>query len=273
MAPWPSNEGGRHVGVHLEVVPHARKLRRSGVQPLIVAAIVIAGLLTGCGEREPAPDDAVTLSTTRFNRTAYENAIGGGEVSVSARLLSPTNDGDGDVRVEVDRRPPDMTIRLAVSISRESGQVAFEVMEVSGKIYLRKQPADADSEWIFTDDNADGADALRLSALAEAFPVVGDIVGAVRADGWTEHGTEPCPSIGMCFVLTNPAYEFASLYVDAETYWPLHIRLARPGMRAAGEIAIDWMAAEPVEPPTNARAVDLGQFETELGPVLQTIGL
>ena len=57
-------------------------------------------------------------------------------------------------------------------------------------------------------------------------------------------------------MLTNPAFEFASLYVAADTYRPVHIRLARPGMRAAGEIEIDWMAADSVEPPANARPVD-----------------
>ncbi len=103
--------------------------------------------------------------------------------------------------------------------------------------------------------------------------MVGDIAGSVRADGWTVRGAEPCPSTGTCFVLTNPAFEFASLYVDADTYRPVHIRLARPGMRAAGEIEIDWMAAHPVDPPAYARPVDSREFRAALGPVLQAIGL
>ena len=74
-------------------------------------------------------------------------------------------------------------------------------------------------------------------------------------------------------MLTNPDFEFASLYVDADSYRPVHIRLARPGMSAPGEIEIDWMAAAPVESPANARPVDAGKFAAALGPVLQAIGL
>ncbi|MCY3894879.1 MAG: hypothetical protein OXG17_00245 [Chloroflexi bacterium] len=208
-----------------------------------------------------------------FDRSAYADAIAGDDLSVSARLASPTNDGDGDVQVEIDRRPSDVTIRLAVSVARESGQVAFEVMEVGDKTYFRQGPADADGVWISTDRNVPGADTPRVEALAGAFPVVGDIAGSVRTDGWTERGAEPCPSAGTCFVLTNSAFEFASLYVAADTYRPVHIRLARPGMRAPGEIEIDWMAADSVEPPANARPVDGGEFSAALGPVLGAIGL
>ena len=53
-------------------------------------------------------------------------------------------------------------------------------------------------------------------SLLAAFPMVGDIVGSVRAEGWTTHGAEPCPAAGDCFVLTSPAYEFASMYVDSK---------------------------------------------------------
>lgn len=250
------------------MAPHARRLRFLEPWLLLLGATLAAALLAACGESVPTPDDSA-----EFDRAAYDDAIAGGEVAVSARLTSPTNDGDGDVRVEVDRRPSDLTIRLAVSIARESGQVAFEVMEVGDRTYFRQGPADADGEWISTDRNAPGADTTRVAALAAAFPVVGDIAGSVRADGWTERGVEPCPSTGTCFVLTNPAYEFVSLYVDADTYRLVHIRLARPGMRAAGEIEIDWMTADPVEPPASARTVDAGEFAAALGPVLQAIGL
>jgi len=235
---------------------------------LLRVATLAAALLAACGESAPTPADSA-----EFDRSAYNDAIAGGELSASARLESPTNDGDGDVRVEVDRRPSDVTIRLAVSIARESGQVAFEVMEVGDWTYFRQGPADAEGEWISTDRNAPGADTPRVESLAGAFPVVGDIGGSVRADGWTERGTEPCPSTGSCFVLTNPALEFASLYVDADTYRPVHIRLARPGMRAAGEIEIDWMATDPVEPPASARPVHAGEFSANLGRVLEAIGL
>ncbi|MCY3958072.1 MAG: hypothetical protein OXG65_07235 [Chloroflexi bacterium] len=234
----------------------------------LLGSTLAVALLAACGETQPAPE-----GSAEFDRSAYEDAIAGGELSVSARLESPTNDGDGDVRVEVDRRPSDLTTRLAVSIARESGQVAFEVIEVGDRTYFRQGPADADGEWIATDRSAPGADTPRVEALARAFPVVGDIAGSVRADGWTERGAEPCPSTGSCFVLTNPAFEFASLYVDADSYRPVHIRLARPGMRAAGEIEIDWMATDSVEPPANARAVDAGEFAATLGPVMQAIGL
>jgi len=240
---------------------------------LLVGATVTAGLLAGCGESAATSDDSSELTTADFNHSAYADVLAGENLSVSARLTSPTNDGDGNVRVEVDRRPSEMTIRLAVSIARESGQIAFEVMEVGDRTYFRRGPADADEEWISTDLNAAGLDTPRVVSLAGAFPVVGDIAGSVRADGWTERGAEPCPESGTCFVLTNPELEFASLYVDAGTLRPVHIRLARPGMRAPGEIQIDWMAADPVDPPPEARSVDAEEFEAALGPVLEAIGL
>ena len=246
---------------------------RLGPRLLIVAITVAAGLLAGCGESTATIEDSAELTAAEFDRSAYEDAIAGDELAVSARLASPTNDGDGDVRVEVDRRPSDLTTRLAVSIARESGQVAFEVVEVGERIYFREGPADAAGEWISTERSATGADTPRVESLAAAFPVVGDIAGSVRADGWSERGAEPCPSTGTCFVLTNPEFEFASLYVDADSYRPVHIRLARPGMSAPGEIEIDWMAAAPVESPANARPVDAGKFAAALGPVLQAIGL
>ena len=238
-----------------------------------MGATVTAGLLAGCGESAATSDDSAELTTADFNRSAYAEVIAGGEFSVSARLTSPTNDGDGDVRVEVDRRPSDMTIRLTVSIARDAGQVAFEVMEVGDRTYFRQGPADAGGEWISTDRNATGADTPRVESLAGAFPVVGDIAGSVRAAGWTERGAEPCPESGTCFVLTNPELEFASLFVDADTLRPVHIRLARPGMRAPGEIEIDWMATDPIDPPPKARSVDAEEFEAALGPVLETLGL
>jgi len=250
------------------VTPRARRLQCFELWLLLLGATFAAALLAACAESAPAPGESA-----EFDRSAFANAIAGGELSVSARLTSPTNEGDGDVRVEVERRPSDMSIRLAVSIARESGQVAFEVMEVGDRTFFRQGPADADGEWISTVRNVTGADTPRLEVLAAAFPVVGDIVGSVRANGWTEGGAEPCPSTGTCFVLTNPAFEFASLYVDADTFRPVHIRLARPGMRAAGEIDIDWMAADPVDPPANARPVDSGEFSAALGPVLGAIGL
>jgi len=255
------------------VAPHSRRLWCLGPRLLIVAVTVAAGLLAGCGEGTATSEDSAELTAAVFDRSAYADAIAGRGLSVSAHLTSPTNDGDGDVRVEVDRRPSDVTIRLAVSIARESGQVAFEVMEVGDRTYFRQGPPDADGEWISTDRNAPGADTPRVESLAGAFPVVGDIAGSVRVDGWTERGVEPCPSTRTCFVLTNPAFEFASLYVDADTYRPVHIRLARPGMQAPGEIEIDWMAADSVEPPENAREVDAAEFAATLGPVLQALGL
>jgi len=250
------------------VIPHARQPRRFVVWFLLLGATLAAALVAGCGETPPTPEDSAT-----FDASAYEDAIAGGEVSVSARLTSPTNDGDGDVRVEVDRRPSNTTIRLSVSIVRGSGQVAFELMEVGNLAYFRQGPGDTDGDWISIDRKATAVDTPRVESLAAGFPVVGDIVTSVRADGWTERGAEPCPSTGSCFVLTNPAFEFASLYVDADTYRPVHIRLARPGMRAAGEIEIDWMATDPVEPPANARSVDAAEFTAALGPVLQSLGL
>ena len=240
---------------------------------LLVGATVATGLSTGCGESSPTPEDSGGLSAAAFDRSAFDAAVAGGEVAVSARLKSPTNDGDGDVRVEVDRRPYDMTTRLAVSITRESGQLAFEVREVGNQTYFRLGPADGDGEWISTDRNAAGANTPSVEFLAAAFPVVGDVVGTVRAEGWVEQGAEPCPSTGTCFVLTNPGYEFASLFVHSQSYSPVHIRLARPGMRAAGEIEIDWAASAPVAPPENARGVDATEFQAELGPVLQALGL
>ena len=240
---------------------------------LLVGATVAAGLLTGCGESSPTPEESGGLSAAAFDRSAFDVTVADGEVSVSARLTSPTNDGDGDVRVVVDRRPTDMTIRLAVSIVRESGQVAFELIEVGEKTYFQEGPADADNEWISTDRNAPGTEIPSVDSLAAAFPVVGDVVGSVRAEGWAEQGAEPCPSTGTCVVLTNPGYEFASLFVDSQSYHPVHIRLARPGMRAAGEIQIEWTATTPVAPPENARGVDATEFQAKLGSVLQALGL
>lgn len=232
-----------------------------------------AGLLTGCGESSPTPQVSAGLSATAFDRSAFDATVAGGEVSVSARLTSPTNDGDGDVRVEVDHRPSEMTTRLAVSITRESGQLAFEVMEVGDQTYFRLGPADGDGEWISTDRKATGTDPPSVESLAAAFPVVGDVVGTLRAEGWVEQGAEPCPSTANCFVLTNPGYEFASLFVDSQSYRPVHIRLARPGMRAAGEIEIEWAANAAVAPPESARGVDVTEFQAELEPVLQALGL
>lgn len=239
----------------------------------MVGATVAAGLLTGCGESSPTPQDSGGLSAAAFDRSAFDAAVASGEVSVSARLKSPTNDGDGDVRVEVDRRPADTTIRLAVSIVRGTGQVAFEVMEIGDQTYLRLGPEGGDGEWISTDRNATGTEIPSVESLAAAFPLVGDVVGSVRAEDWAEQGSEPCPSTGTCFVLTNPGYEFASLFVHSQSYRPVHIRLARPGMRAPGEIEIDWAATAPVAPPENARAVDATEYQAELKPVLQALGL
>ena len=244
-----------------------------GLRVLLMVASVAAGLLAGCGEKEPTPDASVGLTSADFDRAAYAVAIDGDGIAVSARLVSPTNDGDGDVRVEVDRRPAEATIRLAVSISRGSGRVAFELMEVGDRTYFRHGPANADGEWVSTDHNAAGADTPRVESLAMAFPVVGDVVGSVRAEGWAERGAEPCPESGTCFVLTNPAFDFASLYVDTGSLRPVHLRLARPGMRAPGEIAIDWEATSPVNPPANARQVDGSDFQEALAPVLQALGL
>jgi hypothetical protein len=238
-----------------------------------VGAAVAAGVLAGCGESEPPRQSAGGLTAGDFDRVAYEDAIAVGEVAVSARLTSPTNDGKGDVRVEIDRRPSLMTIRLAVWISRESGQFAFELIEVGDETFFRPGTSNDDGEWIFADRKDAGTDAPRVESIAAAFPVVGEIVRSVRAAGWAEQGAEPCPSTGNCFVFTNPGFEFASLYVDSQSYRPVHIRLARPGMRAAGEIEIDWMATTAVETPSNARLVGAVEFQKALGPVLQTLGL
>ncbi len=234
---------------------------------------VAAGLLAGCGESAATTGDSAELMAAAFDRSTFDATIAGDEVSVSARLTSPTNDGDGDVRVEVERRPSALTTRLAVSIIRESGQVAFELIEVGGTAYFREGPADADSEWISVDRSAADTEIPSVESLAAAFPVVGDVVGPIRAEGWAEQGAEPCPSTGTCVVLTNPGYEFASLFVDSQSYRPVHIRLARPGMRAAGEIEIDWTASTPVAPPDNARGVDATEFQAALGPVLRAVGL
>ena len=177
------------------------------------------------------------------------------------------------MQVEIDRHPSDTTIRLTVSSTRESGHLAFEVMEIGDKTFFRPGATDADGEWISTDRNATGTEIPSVESLAAAFPVVGDVVGSVRAEGWVEQGTEPCPSTGTCFVLTNPGYDFASLFVDSQSYRPVHIRLARPGMRAAGEIEIVWMATAPVEPPEDALGVDATEFQSALEPVLRALGL
>ena len=230
-------------------------------------------MLTGCGEDEPTPGASAQFTDAGFDRTAYADAIAGGEVAVSAQLESPTDDGAGDVRVEVDHRPADATIRLAVSITRGAKRVAFEVTEVGDRTFFRDGPAREGGEWIATDRANAGADTPRVESLLSAFPVVGDIAGSVRAEGWTDRGAEPCPESGACFVLTNPAFEFASLFVDTRTFRPVHMRLARPGMRAAGEIEIAWMATDHVKPPTNARQVNGTEFQRALAPVLQALGL
>ena len=230
-------------------------------------------MLTGCGEDEPTPGASAQFTDAGFDRTAYADAIAGGEVAVSAQLESPTDDGAGDVRVEVDHRPADATIRLAVSITRGAERVAFEVIEVGERTFFRDGPAREGGEWIATDRANAGADTPRVESLLSAFPVVGDIAGSVRAEGWTDRGAEPCPESGACFVLTNPAFEFASLFVDTRTFRPAHMRLARPGMRAAGEIEIAWMATDHVKPPTNARQVNGTEFQRALAPVLQALGL
>ncbi len=146
-------------------------------------------------------------------------------------------------------------------------------MEIGDQTYLRLGPEGGDGEWISTDRNATGTEIPSVESLAAAFPLVGDVVGSVRAEDWAEQGSEPCPSTGTCFVLTNPGYEFASLFVHSQSYRPVHIRLARPGMRAPGEIEIDWAATAPVAPPENARAVDATEYQAELKPVLQALGL
>lgn len=238
-----------------------------------MGATIAAGLLAGCGENGQSPEVPVERTAPDFDHAAYADAIAGGEPAVSARLDSPTNDGDGDVRVEVDRHPADATIRLAISISRGSGAVAFEVLEVGDRTYFREGPANADGEWIATHRAAAGAETPRVESLLSAFPVVGDIAGSVRSEGWTVRGAEPCPEEGICFVLTNPAFEFASLFVDTREFRPVHMRLTRPGMRAAGEIEIDWMSTDPVKPPASAREVDGSEFQKALAPVLQAIGL
>ena len=230
-------------------------------------------MLTGCGEDELTPGASVQVTDAGFDRTAYADAIAGGEVAVSAQLESPTDDGAGDVRVEVDHRPADATIRLAVSITRGAKRVAFEVTEVGDRTFFRDGPANEDGEWITTDRANAGADTPRVESLLSAFPVVGDIAGSVRAEGWTDRGAEPCPERGACYVLTNSIFEFASLFVDARTFRPVHMRLVRPGMRAAGEIEIAWMATDPVKPPTNARQVNGTEFQRALAPVLQALGL
>ena len=225
--------------------------------------------MAGCGETPPTPEDSAA-----FDRSAYEDAIADDELAVSARLASPTNDGDGDVRVEVDRRPSDFTTRLAVSIARESGQVAFEVVEVGERIYFREGPADA--AWRVDLDRSQRRRRRHAACRVTGSGISGcrrycRLSSRRRVDRARRRAVSFQPE--ACFVLTNPDLEFASLYVDADTYRPVHIRLARPGMRAAGEIEIDWMAAAPVESPANARPVDAGKFAAALGPVLQAMGL
>ena len=236
-------------------------------------AAVVAVMLVGCGESKPTPEASTQRIDVDFDQEAYAAAIGRTDLALSARLESPTSDGDGDVRVEVDRRPAVLTIRLAVSITRRAEQVAFEVIQVGERTFYRGGPAREDGDWIATDRANAGADTPRVESLLSAFPVVGDIAGSVRAEGWTDRGAEPCPESGACFVLTNPAFEFASLFVDTRTFRPVHMRLARPGMRAAGEIEIAWMATDHVKPPTNARQVNGTEFQRALAPVLQALGL
>ena len=238
-------------------------------------AVAAAGapLLTGCGEDAQQAEATAVPGTADFDRAAYAEAIAAADPPVSARLESPTNDGEGDVRVEVERRPGGATIRLAVSITRGAGQVAFEVMEIGDQSYFRDGPPTGKGEWIATTRRDAGGDIPRVEALAQAFPVVGDVVGAVRAEGWTHRGAEPCPGTGDCFVLTNPAFEYASLFVETRMHRPVHIRLARPGMRAAGEIEIDWMATGSVEPPADVRQVSAAEFQSAIAPVLRALGL
>ncbi len=245
--------------------PVGLRLRRPRPRQLLAVATIVAMMLTGCGEDEPTPEASAQFTDADFDRTAYADAIAGGEVAVSAQLESPTDDGAGDVRVEVDHRPADATIRLAVSITRGAERVAFEVTEVGDRMFFRDGPANEDGEWITADGANSGADTPRVKSLLSAFPAVGDIAGSVRA--------EPCPESGACFVLTYPAFDFASLFVDTRTFRPVHMRLARPGMWAAGEIEIDWLATDPVKPPASAREVDESEFPEALAPVLQALGL
>lgn len=235
---------------------------------LVLATVAIL-LLAGCGD-EVRPSEA---AAAEFDRAVFAAAIAGDALALSARLASPTNDGAGDVRVEVDRRPDDVTIRLAVSITRGSEELAIEVMEIGDRTYLRDTDGNAEDGWVSTVRGTAGTNTTRVESLLHAFPVVGDIAATVRAQGWTFRGAEPCPGAAVCFVLTNPAFEFASLFVDVLTHRPVHMRLARPGMRAAGEIEIDWIATGPVEPPTNAREIDAENFQAALEPVLQALGL
>ena len=242
---------------------------------LVLLAVATVGmlLLANCGEDARPPEAPAELVAAEFDRATYNEAIAADAPAVSARLDSPTNDGDGDVRVEVDRRPADDTIRLAVSITRGAEQVAFEVMEVGDQSYFRDGAPSSEGAWISTTRSSSGNGVPGVESLVHAFPVVGDVAGSVRAEGWTRRSAEPCPGTGACFVLTNPAFEFASLFVDVRTHRPVHMRLARPGMRAAGEIEIDWLAAGLVKPPADPRRVDAAEFQSALAPVLRALGL
>ncbi len=244
-----------------------------GQRLLLTVATVVAVMLAGCGDNEATPAASAQPTEADFDQAAYAAAIAGSDPALSARLESPTDDGNGDVRVEVDRRPADGTIRLAVQITRPAGRLAFETLEVGNRTYFLDGPAGADGDWIAVDRGAAGPETPRVESLLSTFPVVGDIAGSVRAEGWSERGVEPCPRSGACFVLTNPAFAFASLFIDTRTHRPVHLRLARPGMRAAGEIEIDWMATDPVKPPANAREVNGTEFQQALAPVLQSLGL
>ena len=250
---------------------HVRTRRHRLLLPAVAAVGLL--LIAACGEDAQQAEASAVLVAAEFDRTAYAEAIAGDNPPVSARLESPTNDGNGDIRVEVDRRPADSTTRLSVSITRGAEQVAFELLEVADQVYFLDSAPSAEAEWITTTRSATGGDIPHVEELVRAFPVVGDVVGSVRARGWTHGGAEPCPGTGACFVLTNPAFEFASLFVDVRTHRPVHLRLARPGMRAAGEIEIDWLATGLVNPPADARRVNAAEFQSALAPVLRTLGL
>ena len=106
--------------------------------------------------------------------------------------------------MEVDHRPADATIRLAVSDYSRSGASGFEVTEVGDRTFFRDGPANEDGEWITTDRANAGADTPRVESLLSVFPVVGDIAGSRSCRGLDDRGAEPCPESGACFVLTNP---------------------------------------------------------------------
>ncbi len=239
---------------------------------LCLAALCLAAL-AACGEEPPpraASDGAAALD---FDPQAYAAVISGPPPATTARLTSPTQDGTGRVQVQVDRRPEDDALRVAVTLHVGPAQLELEVIEVGGLTYVRGAAGGASQAWIAVDSASAREGGADVPALASAFPVVGGVAAAVQDDGWAVQADEPCPGGGACFVLTNPDYEFASLYVDARSYRPLHLRLARPGMQAAGEIEVDWGAAAPIRPPADARRVDAAAFTAALTPILRALGL